>query len=270
VNLTDPDATVQKGRGGYLVGYNAQAVVAGTAAPGPDEAGGLLIVAADVTADRDDHGQLVPMLERAREATGAPAGLLLADGGYHSGENLAACEERGQAVAMPDPQAPGAADPYHKDAFAYDAGADTFTCPRGQVLRFLGLRARRRGPPARRYGGVAAACRACPAFGACTRSRARGREVKVSPAEAALRRHRAFMATDEAKAAYRRRKTLPEPAFGILKEQQGARRLLLRGLDNVRAEWSLLATAFNLRALCRAWQRAAPAARPALAGAAAN
>jgi transposase len=269
-NTTDPDATLQKGRGGYLVGYNAQAVVAGVAAPTPDEAGGLLIVAADVTADRDDHGQLVPMLEQARETAEATAALLLADGGYHSGENLAACAERGQAVAMPDPQAPTAADPYHKDAFAYDPAADAYTCPQGQVLRFLGFRARRRGPPARRYGGIAAACRACPAFGTCTRSRTEGRTLKVSPAEAALRRHRAFMATDAAQAAYRRRKTLPEPAFGILKEQQGARRLLLRGLAHVQAEWALLATAFNLRTLWRVWRRAGAPPRAAGLGLAAG
>ena len=62
------------------------------------------------------------------------------------------------------------------------------------------------------------------------------------------------MATDDARTAYRRRKTLPEPAFGILKEQQGARRFLLRGLANVRAEWALLATAFNLRTLARLWR----------------
>lgn len=58
----------------------------------------------------------------------------------------------------------------------------------------------------------------------------------------------------QARTAYRRRKSLPEPVFGILKEQQAARRLLLRGLKHVRAEWSLLATAFNLRTLARCWQ----------------
>jgi len=62
------------------------------------------------------------------------------------------------------------------------------------------------------------------------------------------------MATAAARTAYRRRKTLPEPTFGILKEQQAARRFLLRGLENVRAEWSLLATAFNLRTLARIWR----------------
>ena len=42
--------------------------------------------------------------------------------------------------------------------------------------------------------------------------------------------------------------------FGIIKEQQGARRFLLRGLANVAAEWTMLATAFNLRTLWRVWR----------------
>ena len=61
------------------------------------------------------------------------------------------------------------------------------------------------------------------------------------------------MATAEAKAIYTRRKQLAEPSFGILKEQMVARRLLLRGLANVKAEFVLLATAFNLRTLWRVW-----------------
>jgi hypothetical protein len=79
------------------------------------------------------------------------------------------------------------------------------------------------------------------------------------------------MATDAARAAYRRRKQLPEPTFGILKEQQDARRFLLRGIGNVRAEWTVLATAFNLRTLCRVWRSWAlqrPTERGMLTGAA--
>ena len=62
------------------------------------------------------------------------------------------------------------------------------------------------------------------------------------------------MSTDEAAEAYRRRQGLVEPVFGIIKEQHGGRRFLLRGLGNVSAEWSLLATAFNLKTLWRAWK----------------
>jgi hypothetical protein len=257
-NLTDPDATLQKTRnGGFAVGYNAQATVAGVAVPGPDGAagpGGLLITAADVTADRDDHGQLLPLAEQAAATTGAPIPTLLADGGYHSAANLAGCDARGQ-------------DPYHKDRFVYDAAADAYTCPQGQALVFVGLDTRvAGGPPIRRYRAPKAACAACPAWGVCTKATTTGRSITISPDDDRLRRHRARMQTDAAQDAYRRRKTLPEPAFGIRKEQQAARRFLLRGLDNVQAEWSLLATAFNLRTLARLWRAAGcPRTLPAAA-----
>ena len=63
------------------------------------------------------------------------------------------------------------------------------------------------------------------------------------------------MATPLAKIAYRRRKELSEPTFGIMKEQLDFRRFLLRGLDNVKAETFMVATAFNLRSLYRVWHR---------------
>ena len=63
------------------------------------------------------------------------------------------------------------------------------------------------------------------------------------------------MDTDAARSRYRRRQELSEPTFGILKEQMNARRFLLRGMVNVRAEFNLLATAFNLRTLWRVWAK---------------
>ncbi len=105
----------------------------------------------------------------------------------------------------------------------------------------------------RSYRATGVVCRECPAFGFCTKDGRQGRSVKIGPYDAALRRHRILMSTEGAKQTYRLRKELPEPAFGMLKEQQGARRFLLRGLANVSAEWTLLATAFNLRTMWRAW-----------------
>ena len=85
--------------------------------------------------------------------------------------------------------------------------------------------------------------------------------LQIGPQDRTLRAHRVWMATEEAKARYRQRKLLPEPTFGILKEQQGARRFWLRGIAAVRAEWALLATTFNLRTLYRVWRYSA-AGRP--------
>ena len=80
-----------------------------------------------------------------------------------------------------------------------------------------------------------------------------GRALWIGSAGVLLRRHREWMETDEARALYTRRKTLIEPVFGTMKEQMGGRRLLLRGLANVQAEFALLAAALNLRTLWRFW-----------------
>lgn len=45
---------------------------------------------------------------------------------------------------------------------------------------------------------------------------------------------------------YRLRKHTVEPVFGQIKEARGFRRFLLRGLEQVRGEWSLLCTVHNL------------------------
>lgn len=247
LNLTDREARLMKGRGGYVAGYNAQALVSPLDATTAGTTG-MLITAADVSDDPDDHDQLVPMLDQAAATTGQHAGATLADGGYHSGPNLAA--SAGQCLVMPEAQV-GLDAPYHKDRFVYDAEEDAYTCPEGQVLTLRGTKQ----SGERVYRGTGAVCRAGPAFGVCTTNRRQGRLLEVSPCEPELRAHRAWMATEEAKDLYRRRKELIEPVFGILKECQGARRLLLRGREAVRAEWSLLAASFNLRTLARVWQQ---------------
>jgi transposase len=53
---------------------------------------------------------------------------------------------------------------------------------------------------------------------------------------------------------YRLRKQTVEPLFGHIKQARGFRQFLLRGLNNVRAEWSLICTAHNLLKLAGASQ----------------
>ena len=51
---------------------------------------------------------------------------------------------------------------------------------------------------------------------------------------------------------YRLRKQLPEPVFGQIKQARGFRQFLLRGLDNVKAEWAMICIAHNLLKLAKA------------------
>jgi transposase len=69
---------------------------------------------------------------------------------------------------------------------------------------------------------------------------------------------------------YRLRKQLPEPVFGQIKEARGFRQFLLRGLEEVQAEWSIVCTAHNLLKLAQrrtlsALRSMVPQARPAVA-----
>ena len=55
--------------------------------------------------------------------------------------------------------------------------------------------------------------------------------------------------TPDGKRLYALRKQTPEPVFGIIKSVLGFRQFLLRGLDRVRGEWSLVTMAWNMKRL---------------------
>ena len=62
------------------------------------------------------------------------------------------------------------------------------------------------------------------------------------------------METGEARQAYRGRLPLVELLSAILKNHMESQRFVLRGMDNVKAEWTMFATALNLQTLWRVWR----------------
>ena len=60
---------------------------------------------------------------------------------------------------------------------------------------------------------------------------------------------RAKMAQPEERARYRLRRQTVEPVFGIVKQVMGFRQFLLRGLDKVEGEWTLVMLAYNCKRL---------------------
>ena len=89
INLTDEDSRIMPvAGGGFEQAYNAQAAVA---------AGSMLVVAVDVVQAANDKQQIEPMLEQLvqlPEALATPQ-TLLADNGYFSAANVAACAKAG-------------------------------------------------------------------------------------------------------------------------------------------------------------------------------
>ena len=95
-----------------------------------------------------------------------------------------------------------------------------------------------------------------PCQAACPRQRMRSGSCGTegppqTPSLAPRLAHRLNAA--EGKKLYALRKQVPEPVFGIIKSVLGFRQFLLRGLDCVRGEWSLVTMAWNMKrmfALC--------------------
>ena len=141
INLTDADSRIMPvAGGGFEQCYNAQAVVT---------AGSMLVVAADVVQAANDKQQLEPMLGKLAalpEALGAPQ-TVLADNGYFSAANVAACGAAGIAPLLALGRTPhhpslaerfAAAPPVPQDPTPLEAMAHRLATPEGKKL--YGLR----------------------------------------------------------------------------------------------------------------------------------
>lgn len=80
---------------------------------------------------------------------------------------------------------------------------------------------------------------------------ARFAEAGIAPPATAspMARMRHRLTTLEGKALYAKRKSTVEPVFGIVKAVMGFRQFLLRGLEAVTGEWTLVCLAYNLKRL---------------------
>ena len=229
VSLTDPDARLMKGPHGYVVGYNVQVAV---------DAKHDLIVAQDVTTQANDHQQLAPMALAAKEQLAVSALQVTADKGYHSNPQLAACQEAQVETFVPQTEATPTPDKmYPKATFAYDAAADTYRCPQGQVLHRTSQEAK-----SILYYYNPSACRDCALRSRCTTGDYRmiARQAMEAAMEA---NHQRVKDHPEIVA---QRKTIVEHVFGTLR-MWGHDEFLMRGLNKVGAELSLSSLVYNLR-----------------------
>ena len=257
-NVTDPEARWMKTRRGIVPGYNAQLAVAATNARAQTLLGraapaGRIVLAAQVSTQPADTALLVPLLAQLVATLGTTPRVTVADAGYFDGAALAGAADLGATVVVSEQSAEAMTNPYHRAAFVHDPATDRVRCPEGHELVPTGTGTNRAGVATRRYGGLAAVCPACPAFGTCTTNARAGRIVTLSAYDAAIQAQRRTREWAAHTIARRRRKTLVEGVVGTLKTVLGGGRTRVRGLAKVDAEWRGLALGLNLRTLGRVW-----------------
>lgn len=235
ISLTDPDARAMHSSSRIGVGYNIQIAV---------DTKHKLIAEQQVHNKVSDLGLLTETAEAARKTLGVDQIDVVADRGYFKIEDIEACEAAGVVPYVPKPQRGSAVAKgfFTKDQFRYDAQTDTFACPGGQALRRRGSRPVRDDVRLIVYAN-AAACRTCALKARCTD--ATSRKVTRYENEAVLDRMAERLAA-RPEVLDRRRECVEHP-FGSVKQWMGQGAFLMRRLDNVRAEFSLTAIAYNLR-----------------------
>ena len=252
LSLTDPDARLLVKSGQGIAGYNVQAVI---------DDKHKLIVASEVVNDSSDVNQLHAMAKAATEALEAESLQVLADAGYYSSAELKACEDDGIIAYVPPVEGNGKVEKQGRFSlknFSYDAAADAYRCPAGELLHpAKGRFTNTSGRVEIRYFGRKAICGACPLKKRCLAPKAAYRSIARWEHEDVIERHRARMQSADADKLMRRRSAIVEHPFGTLKCRAGYRHFLLRGFDKVRGEWSLMAPATISPARSISWASSA-------------
>ena len=222
------------GRGTGIVGYNVQTAV---------DAKHHMIVAHEVTNVGHDRDQLAAWPSSPRRRPAHRKLIALADRGYFEGYEILECERAGIAALVPKPMTSNsrAEGRFDKRDFVYDAQADEYRCPAGQIAIYR-FTADRRRQELHKYW--TSACPSCPLKPRCTTGNepthralgARGRARDGSSSGWTARPRRCAPTPADRRARVRH-------AEGL----DGSTHFLTKTLPRVRTEMSLQVLAYNLK-----------------------
>jgi transposase len=236
----DPDARrLSKAGQGTIAGYNVQTAV---------DAKNKLLVVGEVTQDGNDERQLAPMALAAKAVLGVKTLDTIQDQGYFNGDQIKTCLDNGITPYVPEPDKQGEAKQqgrFPRRDFPYDPAADCYHCPGGKILPHT-RDVQQDGRKIGYYQAAATDCAACPLRAKCVSAKTDHRTVTRWEHEGVVEAHRERMAKEGAE-KMALRKTLCEHPFGTLKSWCGWTHFLLRGLEKVRAEFSLLMLCYNFK-----------------------
>ena len=249
---TDTDATFMHMKEDHMrnsqlkPGYNVQIGVEGE-----------YVVGIDISSERSDQLTLIPFLNKLQASYPQKFKNVVADAGYESEENYVYLSGQNyMSYIKPQNYEQSKTrryrnDPYRAGNMAYDEESDTYTCPQGRLLLPVYQKHQKS-----KSGYISTVqvyecqnCDGCPVKARCTKA-AGNRQLQLAKTFLSLRQTSLANVTSPLGILLRMNRSIQvEGAFGVLKEDYGFRRFLLRGKKNVRTEYSLLCMGYNLNKL---------------------
>jgi transposase len=248
VSTTDPDSTyATKGGTPARLGYYDNYLV---------DNHSCVIVGVQATAARMSQETVAAqdMIDRFARWQGREPVSVAADATYGNGEFVQWLTERDITPYMRTRDSVHRKNSpfYGPEHFTYQPESNSYRCPAGQQLNYVGLNVRNR---SHAYIESGKRCGACPLKAQCTSGKYK--YLPIHMYERARQIARALAATPAFALAQRQRKKV-EALFAELKNQIGLRRLRLRRLKFVREQFFLAATAQNIKRLVRFLSKPAP------------
>lgn len=237
VSLTDPDSRCFPKKFKVDVGFNVQTAV---------DSKHSLIADQDVTNAVTDIEQLSRMAKGAQDALGVETLAVVADAGYCNAKEIKYCERYG--IDAYTPRIPTSVNRkrglYSKDMFRYDAEKNCYWCPAGQAVTYrFDYFDKWRDKTRRVHAYECSVCGDCQQKIKCTRA-IRRRIQRVAEDDAIDRMNERMKEHPE---IMEKRKQIVEHPFGTIKFWSDQRHFLMRGLENVRGEFSLTSLAYNIK-----------------------
>ena len=240
ISTTDKDArSMIINHGRIEVAYNTQTAT---------DAKNCLIVHYETT-NTNDRKALFNAATQTKNNLQKESIEVLADKGYHNGEQLHTCRENNiiTYVAVPEVPRPKMVNvptsDYFGEKFIYNEPDDSFTCPEGKIMKTNGnWYSKHYDTPVKHY--KTPACSDCKVKTLCT-ANPRGRLMERSKYAGAAEQNKKRTETEKEK--YLLRQQIVEHPFGIIKRQWGYDHVLMKGKQKNEAEFGLIFSAFNLR-----------------------
>jgi transposase len=246
---TDPDATFMRMKEDHMLngqlkpGYNWQISTENQ-----------YILGYTIHQTTNDTTTLQAHMECLKESLGKMPDTLVADAGYGSEENYEYLENNDVEAFVKyqyfhkEQSKKWKEDPYRTENLPYDEGDDSYTCPMGQKMNFIGEKVRITDNGFRQVKRLYQAqhCKGCPVREACNKSKG-NRKIEINPRLSHYKSIIRERLTSERGRKYRSQRPVDvEAVFGIIKGNRNYRKFLLRGLEKVEIEVGLLAISHNL------------------------
>jgi len=243
VNLTDPDAPLMKGKkGNFDTYYNVQTVC------NEDK----FIGCCYVVTEGNDKAQLIPMINGIKKNTGKNIDILLADADYDTYDSIEYMSKENIKRYVPYRDMNTAFDEnqFHSSHFKYQEETDSYICPNNEELKFRREREdKRRNQRFKDYRSDK--CKSCEFQKQCCPKNVARRVISRELRQGLRDEMKQRLNSEEGKKVYKRRLHPIESIFGHLKYNLGYTNFLLRGLEKVNAEFTIMCLSYNLKKLAK-------------------